>query len=129
MSNLKDTTELRVLVVDDDRRLRLAMCQALRWADCETVEASDGLHALDILSRDDHFDVILSDIRMPHMDGIRLLEAVKADYPNIAFVMLSMYSNDAWTVEEIQKRVVRYLPKPFSKQQLVSAVYDAVNVL
>jgi YesN/AraC family two-component response regulator len=104
------------------------MAQALRWADCEIVEADDGLHALDILSQDDNFDVILSDIRMPHMNGIRLLEAVKALYPHISFVMLSMYSNDAWTVEEIQERTVRYLPKPFSKQQLVNAVYDAVGV-
>jgi DNA-binding NtrC family response regulator len=119
---------LRVLVVDDDHRLRLAMAQALRWADCEIVEASDGRHALDILSRDANFDVMLSDILMPKMDGIRLLEAVRTFYPDIHVVMLSMYSNYAWAVQAIQERSVRYLPKPFSKQQLVNAVYDAAKV-
>jgi DNA-binding NtrC family response regulator len=119
---------LRVLLVDDDHRLRLAMAQALRWADCEIVEAGDGRQALEILSEDAKFDVILSDIRMPRLDGIHLLEAVRRYYPRIQLVMLSMYSNEAWTVEAIQQRAVRYLPKPFSKQQLVNAVYDAAKV-
>ena len=60
-------------------------------------------------------------------DGLR--EAVKSDYPDISFVMLSMYSNFAWAVKEIQERSVHYLPKPFSKQQLVNAVYASVNVI
>jgi len=119
---------LRILLVDDDHRLRLAMAQALKWADCETVEASDGLHALDILSQDDNFDVILSDICMPKMDGIRLLEELKVCYPDIPLIMLSMYSNHAWTIAEVQKRSVRYLPKPFSRQQLVNAVHDVSRV-
>ncbi len=119
---------LRVLLVDDDHRLRLAMVEALRRADCDTVVANDGSDALDILGQDCQFDVIVSDIHMPRMDGIRFFETVKACFPHIAFIMTSGYSNHAWTIREIQKRSIRYLPKPFSRHQLVNAVYDAARL-
>ena len=110
----------RVLIVDDDLSLRFAVVLILKQAGYETVEAANGLDALHILKRDASFDVILSDVQMDQMNGIRLLEELGKDYPHIPAVMLSVFSE--WSAEAAEKGAVSYLPKPFSRQQLVTTV-------
>ena len=110
----------RVLIVDDDLSLRFAVVLILKQAGYETVEAANGLDALHILKQDAGFDVILSDVQMDQMNGIRLLEELGKDYPHIPAVMLSVYSE--WSVEAAEKGAASYLPKPFSRQQLVATV-------
>jgi CheY-like chemotaxis protein len=110
----------RVLIVDDDRSLRFAVAVILKQEGYQTVEAENGLDALRVLKQDAGFDLILSDVQMSQMNGIRLLEELRKDYPHIPVVMLSVYKE--WRVETAAKGEVSYLPKPFSRQQLVAAV-------
>lgn len=72
---------LRVLAVDDDLLMQSLLSSLLKRAGYETVIAEDGSSALEILARDSHFDVILSDIRMPKMDGLHLLDQLAIHHP------------------------------------------------
>ncbi len=115
----------RVLVVDDDYTLRFVMVEILRQAGYHPVEAEDGLGALDALNEDPDFEAVLSDVHMPHMDGIRLLEELRIEYPDIPVIMLTV--NPTLNTEAANKGAFGCLPKPFSRQQLLDAVGRAVR--
>jgi CheY-like chemotaxis protein len=102
------------------------MVQILSQEDFQPVEAENGLDALEILKTDSHFDVILSDVQMPKMDGIHLLEELQIEHPAIPVIMLSV--NPKWNAEIAGKGACAYLPKPFSRRQLLDAVHDATHL-
>ncbi len=87
-----------ILVVDDEPAVNLLMRQMfrkeIRAGEYRFVFAEDGLEALDLLNAAQDIDVILSDINMPGMDGLELLQAVRAQFPHIKVIMVSAY-NDA----------------------------------
>jgi CheY-like chemotaxis protein len=116
----------RALVVDDDQTLRFAIAEILRQAGHFPVEAENGLRALEILRQAPDFDVILSDIQMPHLDGFGLLDELGTSYPSIPVIMLSI--KPGWDAEVIRKGAIACLPKPFGRQQLLDAVGGAVSV-
>src|SRR5690242_7923659 len=118
---------VRVLVVDDDRSSRFAITAILQHAGYETVEADSGLAALDILRHDPNFAGIVSDMPMPKMDGLRLLEQVRRFYPAIPVVIVSGLAGPG--VEARARGAAYYLPKPFSQHQLVSAVRLATQAV
>ncbi len=117
----------RALVVDDDHSLRFAVTEVLKQAGYQTIEAENGLDALNILRQDAAFDIILSDVQMSKMDGLRFLEDLKIDYPNIPVVMLSIHSTWDWVSQAMEKGAVRYLPKPFNRQQLMETIREAAG--
>jgi CheY-like chemotaxis protein len=116
----------RALVVDDDRTLRFVMTEILRQADYKPVEAENGLDALEILRNDPNFDVILSDVQMPTMDGIQLLQELQKAYPDIPVIMLSV--NPKWSAEIAERGAVACLPKPFSRRQLLDTLHTTTGV-
>jgi CheY-like chemotaxis protein len=111
----------RILVVDDDPLTQSLMTNVLKKMGYETVSTEDGSSALDVLGDDSCFDVILSDIRMPKMDGFRFLDALATCYSNIPVIMSSVHTG-ADVVEEVMKRGSYFLPKPFMPDELVRLV-------
>src|ERR1043165_5457030 len=101
------------------------MAEILRQADYQPVEAENGLEALEILRKDPSFEVILSDVQMPKMDGIRLLQELQIEYPGIPVIMLSV--NPKWSAAITEKGVCTCLPKPFSRRQLLDALRDVTR--
>jgi CheY-like chemotaxis protein len=114
----------RILIVEDDRNSRFLMTQILGRIGYEVVEADNGLSALDILKRDQRFDLIMSDIRMAKMDGLSLLRNLNETYPTIPVMMLSVHARAEWVAEVLRRGATAYLQKPFTKDQLVEAVQD-----
>lgn len=119
---------IRVLVVDDDQGLQFLTSRILAKDGCEVVGADDGLDALDLLSRDSHFDLVISDLRMPKMDGIRFLEQMAVRHPGMAVIISSVHSERGQSDEAMRKGAVCYLQKPFTRQQLVDSVHSALLV-
>src|SRR6202142_1556904 len=78
----------RILVVDDEETIREIVSSMLKGANFQSRQASSGIEALSILESGDEFDLVLSDLMMAEMDGIALLENYKADYPDMATVMV-----------------------------------------
>lgn len=75
---------LRVLFVEDEAQLRAPACELLAATGYEVVEAEDGVAALEKLNTDGSFDAIITDVRMPRMNGIELLEMVSMQHPELS---------------------------------------------
>jgi two-component system, response regulator, stage 0 sporulation protein F len=114
----------RVLVVEDEYNIRLLITKILEQLRYEVTQAEHGGAALEILQQNPDFDIIISDIEMPVIDGVSLTQELKRRYPHVRVVVISAY----WDRinEAIDKGANNYLRKPFSRQQLLDALNEAV---
>jgi two-component system, response regulator FlrC len=111
----------RVLIVEDDPTLRMALVDTLETAGFEVFEAVNGKEALLQLMHHD-VEAIVSDVQMDVMDGEELLSQVRNRYPSIPFLMMTAHASIERAVSAIRDGAVDYLQKPFEAAALVSAV-------
>jgi two-component system response regulator FlrC len=111
----------RVLIVEDDPTLRMALVDTLETAGFEVFEAVNGKEALLQLMHHD-VEAIVSDVQMDVMDGDELLTQVRNRYPSIPFLMMTAHASIERAVSAIRDGAVDYLQKPFEATALVSAV-------
>jgi len=114
-----------VLVVDDEKNYPLILSAVLEDEGFETKVANSGQEALDILERAD-IDLVVTDMKMPQMDGIELLARIKARDPDLPVIMMTAYGTVDKAVEAMQKGAYNYILKPFDNTQLVLYVTKAV---
>src|SRR5512147_512007 len=115
-----------ILIVDDEKNIRLTLTESLASLAIETDTASNGEEALAKLKEKD-FGVILLDIRMPGMDGMEVLRRVREIRPDIRVIMITAYGTVESAVEAMKLGAVDFLQKPFDPEQvreLVSRVID-----
>ena len=111
----------RILIVEDDPTLRMALLDTLEEASFEVFEASNGKEALlQLMHRD--IDIIVSDVQMDVMDGNELLRVAREKYPSIPFVMMTAHASVERAVAAMQDGATDYLQKPFEASSLVSTV-------
>lgn len=91
---LADHAGKRVLIVDDNRTNRTILKSQLEYWKLLPVLAESGARAVEILSEDSRYDLILTDMQMPHMDGIRLSTSIRNSYPNIPIILLSSVGDE-----------------------------------
>jgi two-component system response regulator FlrC len=117
----------RILVVDDEEDLR-AFCEAtLAGAGHEVATAADGVEALEALARR-RFDLVLTDLRMPRLDGEALLRQVRATWPEVAVMVLTAHGSVAKAVEAMRLGVSDFIEKPVeSPAALRAAVTRALG--
>jgi len=111
---------IKILVVDDEKMIRDGIVMTMPWNEIgmEVVgSASDGLKALEMIQKFKPH-IVLTDIRMPKLDGIELLKASKALIPSTVFVMLSGYDDFVYAQQAIKYGAVDYLLKPLSEDEL-----------
>lgn len=118
----------RILVIDDDDILRGSIADVLLASGYLVAEAQNGAEAIEIITQQGEFDVILSDVKMPHMDGIAFLKEVKARYPTISIVMLTGHGTIDTAVEAMRHGALNYLLKPATQDQLLESVAEAIDV-
>jgi two-component system response regulator AtoC len=116
----------RVLVIDDDASLRFALEAVLGDAGL-TVEACangfDGLLAFEARGA----DAVITDLAMPEMDGMRVLERVRAQDPGVPVVMLTAHGSERVAVNAIKAGAYDYLPKPFDPEEVALAIKRAIE--
>jgi two-component system chemotaxis response regulator CheY len=122
-------SKLRFLIVDDSPSMRQLISFALRrMSGVEIVEASDGLDALKKLP-DETFDLIITDINMPKMDGLKLVTMVKGN-PNYSKIPVIIITTDG-AVEDREKGLAlgaeAYIAKPIQTSNLLNTVKDIVG--
>ncbi len=119
-------TSKPILIVDDEKNIRLTLSQALESLAVETDAASNGEEALQKLGKKE-FGLILLDIRMPGMDGMEVLRRVREIRPDIRVIMITAYGTIESAVEAMKLGAVDFLQKPFDPdevRELVSRVMD-----
>ena len=116
---------MRILLADDDPSLRRVV-QVKLQRNGYTVEAvADGSTALEVLELDS-FDLLLSDIRMPGIDGIELLKTVRARWPELQIVLITAHAAVPQAVEAVKLGAFDYITKPFEDEQLFKTVEKAL---
>jgi len=119
--------KLRILVVDDDVNLRHALKKTFELIGAEVDVAVDGVNALEMLKKRE-YSMILSDVNMPRMNGVSLLEAVNQEKLDIPVIMMTGESE--YTAEDIDDRNgVVLLQKPVSTKQLKEIVENYAKLL
>ena len=113
-------------VVDDDRSIRWVLERALEQAGMTTMSFDNGDAMLQRLTREQP-DVIISDIRMPGIDGIALLERVHHDLPKVPVIIMTAHSDLESAVSSYQSGAFDYLPKPFDVDDAMAMVRRAVT--
>lgn len=116
----------KILVVEDDRDLREALCLTLDVAGYPYEEASSGEMALDIL-KDTQVDMVISDVNMPGIDGHELLKRVKANHPGLPFALMTAYGDIERAINAVRSGAADYLVKPFESETLLELVKSTLG--
>ncbi len=124
------TSEGLVLVVDDEPDVRKVVRMTLEKAGYHVIEAEDGKQAIDEIRKEEHaltLDVIITDIRMPNMNGIDVIEYYRKEWSSIPLVVLTGFPDIDMATGLLQYGVVDYLVKPVEGGKLRAAVNKAMN--
>jgi len=115
------------LVVDDEPGVRRSLARMLQAQGFQCFEASTGLEALELLERIGDTPLIVSDMRMPELDGIGFLEAVRRRYPDTSVIMLTGLSDTTTAVDCLHLGAADFLLKPISMNELQARVARALE--
>lgn len=116
----------RVLVVDDERNYLLVLEDLLSDEGYEVLTASSAQDALEILGRA-HVDAVLSDIKMPGMTGMQLLEEIKGLDPDLPVVLMTAFAEVDQAVAAMKKGALDHIQKPFDHKEIKSAIARGVE--
>ena len=117
-----------ILLVEDEDGLRALNARGLRSRGYTVVEAGNGVEAMDVLEEQSGaIDLVVSDVVMPEMDGPALLKAMRERNPDIKFIFVSGYAEDAFEKSLPENQQFDFLPKPFTLSQLVAAVKETMT--
>ena len=115
-----------VWIIDDDRSIRWVLERALSRAGLETVSFESGEGILERLEQDQP-DAIISDIRMPGIDGITLLRSISERFPMVPVIIMTAHSDLDSAVSSYQTGAFEYLPKPFDVDEALSLIQRAID--
>jgi two-component system response regulator PilR (NtrC family) len=116
----------RILVVDDEESIREFLDIMLRKEGYEVTVAEDGQKALDVLKKK-AFDLVISDMQMPNLTGLELLKAVKDQYPDMLFMMITAFATAETAVEAMKLGAYDYLTKPFKIDEVRIVIANALR--
>src|SRR2546430_8824010 len=117
----------RILVVDDEEPIREIVSSMLISANYQCRQAASGLEALALLNSGEEFELMLSDLLMPDLDGIGLLERTKEKFPDMPVVMVTAVHDISVALAAIRNGAYDYLLKPFEREQLMATVRRALE--
>jgi len=117
----------RVLIADDEESMRALVARAIAMDGHDIVAAQDGAEALEILVRDGGaYDLLLTDIQMPVMDGIALALTAARDFPKVTILLMTGFADQRERASNLNAIVHDVITKPFSVADIRTAVADAL---
>lgn len=116
-----------ILIVEDDQSLSEALSETLEIENYKIISAKHGVEALTLLEKH-HFQLVISDVQMPVMDGLELLRHIQQEYAHIPVLLMTAYGTIPKAVEAMQAGAVDYLIKPFDAKTLVAKVASLIHI-
>ncbi len=116
----------KILIVDDELNMRLVLSTMLKKEGYEVASASDGREALQIL-KSSKIAVVVSDLKMPDIDGMELLSRISEQYPEVPVIMITAHGTIATAVEALKKGALDYITKPFDLDELKNVISKAIK--
>ncbi len=118
---------MKLLIVDDEKLTREGLMNSIDWKSIgisSVTQADDGIHGCDV-ALSFHPDIILSDIRMPRMDGIEMAEKLQNANPFLSIIFMSGFSDKEYLKAAIRLKAVSYVEKPIDLEEIKDAVREA----
>ncbi|MCK5426040.1 MAG: response regulator [Emcibacter sp.] len=115
-----------ILIAEDEMAVRLFVSRALEHRGHSTVSVEDGGAAIDAISAE-NFDLLLTDIVMPIMDGIALALKVASEHPKMPILMMTGYSHERQRAHNLECLIHDVISKPFSLEELCNTVDDILK--
>ncbi len=119
----------KVLVVDDDPGVRYTIREILESADFEVAEAADGAQALERVDKGAPFQLVITDLRMPKIDGLELLRKLSGRAPAPRVILITAHGSERHAVEAMKLGAYDYFRKPFELEELLAVVQRAVETV
>lgn len=120
---------MRIMVVDDHALVRRGMAYVVKegFPEAEVIEAESSAAALEVFHSGTEIDLALVDVRMPDLDGLELLRAIKAEWPSVPVIMLSTYENAPYVKRALADGAAGYLLKDATPEDLSQAINVAMS--
>lgn len=118
-----------VLVVDDEAAIRKVVRMVLEKEGYYVADAEDGEEAIRILNEGEHpmvIDIIITDIRMPNINGIEAIKHFQREYPSVSLIVLTGFPDIDLATQLMKQGITDYLVKPVDRKKLHTAVADAI---
>ena len=115
-----------IWIAEDDRSLRWVMEKAIRREEMQVRSFENGEDLLEALN-DSKPEIIISDIRMPGMDGLELLQRIHAEHQNLPIIITTAHSDLDSAVAAYQSGAFEYLPKPFDLEELIDVARRGIS--
>jgi len=119
-------TKARILVIDDEDIVRTSCSRTLVPEGYEVALAKNGVEGIRMLG-ESKFDVVLTDLKMPDMDGIEVLRKIKEQWPETEVIIITGYQTVDTAVKSIKLGANDYIEKPFTPDGLLAAVTNALS--
>ena len=116
----------KILIIDDEKAIRRTIKEILEFEKYNVDEAEDGQQGLDMALKG-NYDVILSDIKMPKLDGTELLNKLMAHGTESSLIMMSGHGNIETAVDAVKKGAFDYLAKPIDLNRLLVTIRNAMD--
>jgi DNA-binding NtrC family response regulator len=107
----------QILIVDDNPHMSSLLSEILDFFDYRGVGAHDGEEALRIL-KEECFEMVITDLRMPRMNGMDLLHSIKAEFPTLPVVLITGFGTDSSKADAFAAKADGFLAKPFKVDQI-----------
>jgi two-component system, NtrC family, response regulator PilR len=116
---------VRVMIIEDDKEMRSLLKDFFEEEGFETDSASNGVDALRMLSKD-HFDLVITDIRMPGLTGLDILPRIRRLKPEIPIIVMTAYGSDDVRRRSLERGATIYLEKPIHLSKLRAVIREMV---
>jgi len=117
----------KILIVDDEQNMRTVLAAMLAKEGYEVVAAADAAEALQLL--DDDVSVVVTDLKMPKIDGMALLERVTSDFPSTPVIMITAFGTVSTAVDALKKGAFDFITKPFDRDELKNVIVKAIRTM
>ncbi|MDW7682417.1 MAG: response regulator, partial [bacterium] len=116
----------KILIVDDDEILRESLSVVLQNRGYQCIQASNGRIAFELISGQE-FDVVISDIEMPELNGIALMERANELQPRLPFIIITAYATVETAINALRKGAFDYLTKPLNFEDVYLKIHKLLN--